>query len=68
MDLVRRQPMRLAMDAFGCFFVWRLDRARDRAGAFVEPILDVIDAVFFLCFEVFLVGDGKSIVMVLLAR
>ena len=60
MDLVRRQPMRLTMDALGCFFIWRFDQAKDRAGTFVQPVLHVLDAVFFLCFEVFLVGSGHA--------
>ena len=60
MDFVSGQSMRLTMDAFGRFFIWRFDQAKDRAGAFIEPVLYVLNAVLFLCFEILLMGSGNG--------
>ena len=44
-DLVCNLTMGLAVYRLSGFFVWRLDQAENLSGAFVEPILQVLNPI-----------------------
>ena len=60
-DLVREQAMGLAMDRRSCFFGLGLHQTEDFAGVFVEPVFQVLHAVFALRLQVLCVGSGDCL-------
>src|SRR5262245_28110377 len=55
-DLVGHYAVRLAMHGFSRLLAGRLHEAEDLAGAFVEPVAEILDAVFLLDLQVAAVG------------
>ena len=44
--------MRFTMDAAGCLHAWCIDEAKNLPAALVNPILEVINAIFLLHFDI----------------
>jgi hypothetical protein len=60
-DLVCNKTVRLTVNRHGSFLAWGLRKAEDPAGTFVIPVLQVLDAMFLLDFEVLCVGTLDSV-------
>src|ERR1051326_2175568 len=51
-DLPCQQTMSFAVNGFSGFFARSVDQAKDRPAGFIEPVLQVLNAIFALNFQV----------------